>query len=80
MADQAVQWLGELTAARKVPGLNPSKGINVKFSILGPISGCVDLRTKTGTREVLGSIPGRACPPSRSEFPMVFSETRVNTG
>ena len=27
-----------------------------------------------------GSIPGRACRPSCSEFFVVFSETRVNTG
>ena len=26
------------------------------------------------------SIPGRTCRPSRSEFSVVFSETRVNTG
>ena len=26
-----------------------------------------------------GSNPGRACRPSRSEFSVVFSETRVNT-
>ena len=35
---------------------------------------------KTGRREVPGSNPGRACRPSRSEFSVVFSETRVNTG
>ena len=34
---------------------------------------------KTGRREVLGSIPGRTCRPSRSEFFVVFSETPVNT-
>ena len=34
---------------------------------------------KTGRREVPGSIPGRACRPSRSEFSVVFSKTRVNT-
>ena len=32
---------------------------------------------ENGRREVPGSIPGRAC---RSEFSVVFSETRVNTG
>ena len=31
-------------------------------------------------RLVPGSNPGRACRPSRSEFSVVFSETRVNTG
>ena len=35
---------------------------------------------KTGRREVPGSNRGRACRPSRSEFSVVFSETRVNTG
>ena len=35
---------------------------------------------KIGTREVPGSIPGRAYRPSRSEFSVVFTETRVNTG
>ena len=34
---------------------------------------------KIGKREVPGSILGRACQPSRSEFFVVFSETRVNT-
>ena len=33
-----------------------------------------------GRREVPGSIPDRASRPSRSEFSMVFSETRLNTG
>ena len=35
---------------------------------------------KTGRREVPGSNPGRACRPTRSEFSVVFSETRVNIG
>ena len=35
---------------------------------------------KTGKRGVQGSNPGRACRPSRSEFSVVFSETRVNMG
>ena len=34
---------------------------------------------KTRRREVAGSSPGRACRPSRSQFSVVFSETRVNT-
>ena len=38
------------------------------------------LRSKTDRREVPGSFLGRACRPSRSEFSVVFSETRVNTG
>ena len=41
-----------------------------------PTSGGV-VTLKTGTREVLGSNPGRACRPSRSEFSVVFSETRI---
>ena len=32
------------------------------------------------TWEVPGSNPGCACRPSLSEFSVVFSETRVNTG
>ena len=35
---------------------------------------------KTGRRKVPGLISGRACRPSCSEFSMVFSKTRVNTG
>ena len=35
---------------------------------------------KIGRREVPGSIPGCACRPSRAEFSVVFSETRLNTG
>ena len=45
----------------------------------GPTSGRV-VTLETGRREVPGSNPGRACRPSRSEFSVVFSETRVNTG
>ena len=43
----------------------------------GPTSG-IAVTLKTGRREVSGSNPGRACRPSRSEFSVVFSETRVN--
>ena len=35
---------------------------------------------KTRRREVPGSNPCHACRPSRSEFSVVFSETRVNNG
>ena len=35
---------------------------------------------KTGRREVQGSNPSRACRPSRSEFSLFFSETRVSKG
>ena len=45
---------------------------------LGPTSGGV-VTLKTGRREVPGSNPGHACRPRRSEFSMVFSETRINT-
>ena len=34
----------------------------------------------TFKREVSDSISGRACEPSRSEFSVLFSENRVNTG
>ena len=36
--------------------------------------------SSSGRQEVPGSIPGRPCRPNRSEFSVVFSETRVNTG
>ena len=45
----------------------------------GPNSGCPDLLSKIGRREEPSSIPGRAYRPSRSEFSVIFSETRVNT-
>ena len=35
---------------------------------------------KTGRRELQSLNPGRACRPGRSEFFVVFPETRVNTG
>ena len=43
------------------------------------ISGGV-VTLKTGRWEVSGSDPGRTCQPRRSEFSVVFSETRLNTG
>ena len=39
-----------------------------------------DSALKTGRRQLPGSILDHACRPSRSEFSLVFSETRVNTG
>ena len=45
----------------------------------GPTSG-IAVTLKTGRREVPGSNLGRICRPSRLEFSVVFSETRVNTG
>ena len=44
-----------------------------------PTSGRV-VTLETGRREVPGSNPGRACRPSRSEFSVFFSETRVDMG
>ena len=44
-----------------------------------PTSG-ITVTPITGRPEVPGSNPGLACRPSRSEFSVVFSETRVNTG
>ena len=35
---------------------------------------------RTSRLEVLGSILNRTCRPSHTEFSVVFSETRVNTG
>ena len=49
------------------------------YQIYGPTSGTA-VTLKTGRREVLGSNLGRACRDSRSEFSVIFSETRVNTG
>ena len=46
---------------------------------IGPTSG-IAVTLKTGRRDVPGSNSGRACRSSRSEFSVVFSETRVNTG
>ena len=40
-----------------------------------PTSGSA-VTLKTGRREMPGSNPGCACRPSRSEFSVVFSETR----
>ena len=47
--------------------------------VTGPTSG-IAVTLKTGRREVSASNPGRACRPSHSEFSVVFSESRVNTG
>ena len=47
--------------------------------LLSPTSGTA-VTLKTGRREVPDSNPGRDCRPIRSEFSVVFSETRVNTG
>ena len=44
-----------------------------------PTSGRV-VTLETGRREVPGSKIGRSCRLSRSEFSVVFSETRLNTG
>ena len=40
--------------------------------------GCAVLCSKTGRREVPGSIPGRTCRPSHTDFSVVFFETHVN--
>ena len=73
----AVKWLGKPVAEPKIPGSNPGQGMDVELSVPWPHQW---LRSKTGRREVPGSFFGRACRPSRSEFSVVFSETRVNTG
>ena len=42
---------------------------------------CVQIETEISYfREGPGSFLGRVCRPSRSEFSVVFSETRVSTG
>ena len=72
-----VQWLGKPAAVPEVLGSNPGQGMDVELSVLGSTSGCAQ---KTGRLEVPGSIPGRACRLSPSEFSVVFPETRLNTG
>ena len=72
-----MKLLGKPDATPKVPGSNPGLGMDVKTVRPRPHQW---LRSKTGRREVPGSFLGRACRPSRSEFSVVFSETRVNTG
>ena len=52
---------------------------DVRQCRVSPTSGGV-VTLKSGRREVLGSIPDHACRPNHSEFSVVFSETRVNTG
>ena len=68
-----VQWLGKPSVERMVPG----KAWMSSCPFLAPE---VAALKKTGRREVPGSFLGRASRPSRSEFSVVFSETRENTG
>ena len=49
----------------------PNMPLGVTFDT--PHKWLSDSELKTGRREVPGSIPGRACQPSRSEFTVVFS-------
>ena len=79
-ADQMVQWLGKQAAVPKVLGSNPGYSKNAKLSVLGSTRGSAVLRFETGRWEVSGSHPGSAYRPSRSEFSVVFFETRLNTG
>ena len=51
----------------------------VSVSTFRPTSGRV-VKLETERLEVSGPNTGRACLPSRSEFSVVFSETRVNMG
>ena len=55
-------------------------GFRDKVSIENSPTSGTAVTLRTGRREVPGSNPGRACRPSHSEFSVVFSETRVNTG
>ena len=60
--------------------MNAIKYIKIQSILLwGPTSG-IAVTLKIGRRGVTGSNPGRACQPSRSEFFVVFSETRVDAG
>ena len=67
----------------------PSSELQINFGVLqidsensasgSPTSdGVVTLKTRR--QKVPGSNPGNSCRPSRLEFSVVFSETRVNTG
>ena len=53
--------------------------IEHKFGFM-PHQWLIGSTLKTGRREMQGSIFGRAYRPSRLEFNVVFSETRVTTG
>ena len=79
-ADKVVQWFGNPAAVPKVPGSIPGQGMDVHTVRPWPHQGLRGSALKTGRREVPGSIPGRACRPRRSDFSVVFTETRVNTG
>ena len=48
--------------------------------IQSPVDPTTGGALKASKREAPGSIPGRACIASLSEFFVVLSETRVNTG
>ena len=54
--------------------------MDINLSVLFPTIDCTVLCSKTGRREVPGSVPGRACQPNCLEFSAVFSETHVNNG
>ena len=76
-----IEYLEKILLSFKLRHVSKGKEFTT-FSIPilnGPTSGTA-VTLKTGRREVPGSNPGRACRPSRSEFSVVFSETRVNTG
>ena len=68
-----------LAITRALLGTEFLRGTKVFHHVLGPPSGAV-VTLRTGRREEPGSNTGRACRPSCSEFSVVFSETRVNTG
>ena len=53
---------------------------NVKHTNPIKCSGPIGSELKTGRREEPNSIASRACRLNRSEFSVVFSETRENTG
>ena len=58
---------------------NLSNYAEILFLQLSETSGTA-VTLKIGRREVPGSNPGQACRPSCSEFSVIFSETRLNTG
>ena len=68
-ADRRLKFLGKPAATPNVPGSKSGS------SILGSTSSSA----QTGRRDVPGSFLGRTCRPRRSEFSVVFFETRVNT-
>ena len=75
---QAVQWLRKQEAtAPKVPGVRISGKAWIQTVLPYPHQWLSGSAFKTGRQDGPGSISGRACQPSRSEFSVVFDEPEV---